>query len=102
MHMLRKGTRHLGDWTKGCFMMQVGPMWQANSEYATKWQVGCRSINCHGVAVVQLEHTRYPHKLPLLFHICNVCTMSYSPNLDHMRNTLCVTLSQELVDVESS
>lgn len=42
-------TRH----RKGCHVMQVGPMWQANgNQYATKWQVSHCSVSIHSTAVV--------------------------------------------------
>ena len=51
--------------TQNGHVMQVGPMWQTDSQYATKWQVGHYSIHSHGVAVVQPEsasiHTYSTH-----------------------------------------
>ena len=41
------------DMERGCHMMQVGPMWQANgNQYATKWQVSHRSISTRSAAVL--------------------------------------------------
>ena len=81
MPVLDEGTGHLDAWKEGCHVMQVGPMWQANGGYATKWQVGLRSVAImHGVAVLRSEHAKSPHVLPLLMHISDVGTMSYISN----------------------
>ena len=50
---------------KGCHVMQVGPMWQANgNQYATKWQVSHCPVSSHSTAVVHPDcagfHAAHP------------------------------------------